>query len=242
MVREHGAVLGKDLKGWAAPVFPTGAPIEAAGVRLVPLSADAHAAVLFSAVEGHDALWTWLSVGPFHASAAFHRWLREIEGRPDPMFYAFEDRSLGRVTGMASYMRIDRPHGVIEIGNILLSPVLQRTRAGSAALMTMIAQAFAAGYRRVEWKCNARNLPSRRAAQRLGFSFEGVFRNHMIIKGENRDTAWFAITDEDWPALREAYAAWLAPANFDASGRQAERLGDLTRLVRVASDPALPPD
>ncbi len=227
------------LAAWRAPEFPTGAVIETAAVRLVPLTADAHAAILFQAVEGHDALWDYMAVGPFHASAAFHRWLRDIEGRPDPMFYAIEDRSLGRVTGMVSYMRIDRPHGVIEIGSILLSPLLQRTRASSAALMTMIARAFEAGYRRVEWKCNARNLPSRRAAQRLGFSYEGVFRNHMIVKGENRDTAWFAITDDDWPALREAYAAWSAPTNFDASGAQVERLGDLTRLVRVASDPAL---
>lgn len=230
------------LAGWKAPVFPTGALIESDGVRLVPLSADAHAATLFAAVEGHDALFTWLAVGPFHASAAFHRWLREIEGRDDPMFYAVEDRGSGRVTGLASYMRIDRAQGVIEIGNILFSPLLQRTRAGSLALMTMIAAAFDAGYRRVEWKCNALNLPSRRAAQRLGFSHEGVFRNHMIIKGVNRDTAWFAITDADWPALREAYAVWSAPANFDAAGRQIERLGDLTRLVRVSSDPALGPD
>lgn len=222
-------------------MFPTGAVIEAAEVRLLPLSADMHAGVLFAAVEGHDALFTWLPVGPFHAAATFHRWLREVEGRADPMFYAIEDRALGRVTGMASYLNIDRTHGRIEIGFILLSPLLQRTRAGSAALMTMIAHALDAGYRRVEWKCNARNLPSRRAAQRLGFSFEGVFRNHMIVKGENRDSAWFAITDTDWPALREAYAAWTAPGNFDVAGQQVERLGDLTRLVRVTSDPALNP-
>jgi RimJ/RimL family protein N-acetyltransferase len=233
--------MSRVLTEWTAPVFPAGDVLETPLVRLTPLVADAHAAVLFAAIEGHDDLWRWMAAGPFHGSAGFHRWMREIEGRSDPLFYAIEDRSLGRFTGMASYMRIDRAHGVIEIGNILLSPLLQRTRTGSVALMTMIARAFAAGYRRVEWKCNARNLPSRRAAQRLGFSYEGVFRNHMVIKGENRDTAWFAITDTDWPALNEAYAAWTAPANFKAAGQQVERLGDLTRLVRVASDPALDP-
>lgn len=231
--------MAKDLTNWTAPVFPGAEVLETPVVRLVPMAADAHAAMLFAAMEGHDALWDWMAVGPFHSATAMHRWLREIENRPDPVFYAIEDRALGRVAGIASYLNINRAHGTIEIGHITLSPLLQRRRAGSEALMTMIARAFDAGYRRVEWKCNAGNLPSRRAAQRFGFSYEGIFRQHMIVKGRNRDTAWFAITDADWPALREAYAAWLAPSNFDTDGQQIERLGDLTRLVRVASDPAL---
>jgi RimJ/RimL family protein N-acetyltransferase len=129
--------------------------------------------------------------------------------------------------------------GSIEVGHINYAPALQRTRAGTEAMYLMMRWAFEAGYRRYEWKCNALNLGSRRAAQRLGFSYEGVFRQAAVIKGRNRDTAWFAAIDSEWPALREAFEAWLSPSNFDADGQQKERLGDLTRLVRVASDPAL---
>ena len=125
------------------------------------------------------------------------------------------------------------------MGHICLSPALQRTPAATEAMFLMMDWAFAAGYRRYEWKCNALNMPSRRAAQRLGFSFEGIFRNHLVVKGRNRDTAWFSVIDSEWPALREAFAAWLAPANFDASGKQRERLSDLSRLVRAGSDPDL---
>ena len=141
--------------------------------------------------------------------------------------------------GVAAYLRITPEHGSIEVGHICLSPALQRSRAATEAMWLMMEWAFSNGYRRYEWKCNALNIPSRRAAQRLGFSFEGIFRQHMIIKGRNRDSAWFAVTDQDWPALREAYAAWLNPANFDAEGRQRERLSDLTNLVRVSDDPGL---
>jgi hypothetical protein len=129
--------------------------------------------------------------------------------------------------------------GSIEVGHINYAPALQRTRAATEAMYLMMRWAFEAGYRRYEWKCNALNLGSRRAAERLGLSYEGVFRQAAVVKGRNRDTAWFAAIDSEWPALREAFEAWLAPTNFDAEGRQRERLGDLTRLVRVSSDPAL---
>jgi RimJ/RimL family protein N-acetyltransferase len=230
---------GIDLSKYTARVAPPKEAIEGQWARLEPLSADAHAALLFRAFEGHDAVWEWLPYGPFHSASQYHRWVRDVSEKEDPAFYAIFDKETGRWGGVASYLRIDRTNGSIEVGHINLSPGLQRTRAASEALMLMITWAMEEGYRRFEWKCNALNIPSRRAAERLGFSYEGVFRNHLIVKGQNRDTAWFAITDSDWPALKEAYAAWLSPANFDGGGQQRERLGDLTRLVRISSDPAL---
>ena len=231
--------MGKDVTGWVAADRPGEAPMEGRYARLDLLDADAHAADLFSAFAGHDALWDYMPYGPFHSAPAYHRWAKDATAGTDPVFWAIREAGAAHPVGVASYLRITPEHGVIEVGHICLSPALQRSRAATEAMFLMMDWAFAHGYRRYEWKCNALNLPSRRAAQRLGFSFEGVFRNHMILKGRNRDSAWFAVTDEDWPALREAYAAWLSPTNFDAAGRQRERLSDLTRLVRVASDPGL---
>lgn len=227
------------VTGWQAAERPGDAPMEGRYARLERLDADAHAAALFAAFAGHDALWDYMPYGPFHSSAAYHRWAKEATGGADPVFWAIFAEGAAHPSGVASYLRITPEHGVIEVGNICLSPALQRGRAATEAMFLMMDWAFSHGYRRYEWKCNALNLPSRRAAQRLGFSYEGVFRQHMVIKGANRDTAWFAMIDSEWPALREAYAAWLSPANFDAKGRQRERLSDLTGLVRVASDPAL---
>ena len=154
--------------------------------------------------------------------------MKSAEASEDPCFYAIITPQEGRAVGQASFMRIDPGNGVIEIGHILLTPELQRSREAGAALMGMIQWAFENGYRRVEWKCNALNLPSRRAAMRLGFSYEGTFRQHLIIKGRNRDTAWFAMTDGDWQALSGAYADWLSPDNFGADGSQRRSLSDLT--------------
>ena len=229
----------QDLNQYVPPPAPPRVGWEGQWARLEPLQAEAHAALLFRAFEGHDPVWAWLPYGPFHSASQYHRWVRDASEKDDPLFMAIYDKEAGRWGGVASYLRIDRPNGSIEVGHINFSPSLQRTRAASEALLRMISWAFEAGYRRFEWKCNARNMPSRRAAERLGFSYEGIFRNHLIVKGVNRDTAWFAITDDDWPALREAYAVWLAPSNFDSAGQQKERLGDLTRLVRVSSDPGL---
>lgn len=227
------------LSGWQAAEWPGTAPMEGRYARLERLDADAHAADLFAGFAGHDALWDYMPYGPFHSAAAYHRWAKEATAGRDPVFWAIYAAGAAHPSGVASYLRITPDHGVIEVGNICLSPGLQRGRAATEAMFLMMDWAFSNGYRRYEWKCNALNLPSRRAAQRLGFSFEGVFRQHMVIKGANRDTAWFAMIDSEWPALREAYAAWLSPANFDGEGRQRERLSDLTGLVRAASDPAL---
>ena len=147
------------------------------------------------------------------------------------------DTVSGLCTGMASYLRIAPEAGSIEVGNICFGPALQRTRAATETMYLMMQWVFEAGYRRYEWKCNALNMPSRRAAQRLGFSYEGIFRQALVAKGRNRDTAWFAMIDKEWPALREAYQVWLSPANFTAAGKQRESLGDLTQLVRASSDP-----
>jgi RimJ/RimL family protein N-acetyltransferase len=231
--------LGPPVPDWTPPPAPEGAVLEGSYARLEPLSADAHAAPLFDAYQGHDWLWDYMAYGPFASAALYDGWVRQVETGTDPLFYAIRDLDSGDLGGVASFLRVTPAHGTIEIGNINFAPRMQRSRAVTEAIALMMGWAFEAGYRRCEWKCDALNAPSRRAAQRLGFSYEGLFRQHLVIKGRNRDTAWFAVTDQDWPALRQAYAAWLAPGNFDAEGRQAQRLSDLTRPLRVGADPTL---
>lgn len=213
-------------------------PLVGGQVQLEPLRAEAHAARLYRSYDGHPRIWTYLPYGPFSSAAQYHRWVREHEAREEPVFYAINSAALGYV-GVASFLRIKPEAGSIEVGHINMSPALQGTRDATEAMVLMMNWAFEAGYRRYEWKCDALNLASRRAAQRLGFSYEGVFRQATMYKGRNRDTAWFSIIDSEWPALKEAFAAWLAPTNFDADGQQKERLSDLTRLVRPGHDPAL---
>ena len=204
-----------------------------------PLNAETHAALLFRAYQGNDHVWDYLPYGPFTSAAQYHRWVRDTVADPVTLFYAVKNLESAAWEGVASFLRIDPKSGSIEVGHINFSPALQRTRASTEAMYLMMEWAFSNGYRRYEWKCNALNLPSRRAAQRLGFSFEGVFRQASVVKGRNRDTAWFAAIDSEWPALKQAYDVWLSPSNFDPQGRQIERLGDLTGLVRAASDPSL---
>ncbi|MEW9921251.1 GNAT family N-acetyltransferase [Marimonas sp. MJW-29] len=231
--------LGPRLENFTPPPRPDGRPMVGRYVELARLSAEAHAALLFRAYAGHDAVWDYMPVGPFSSASQFHRWVRDQEEIADPFFFAIRNRESGQWEGVASYLRIKPESGSIEVGFISMSPALQRTRAATEAMYLMMKRAFEAGYRRYEWKCDALNKPSRRAAQRLGFSYEGVFRQATVVKGRNRDTAWFAMIDAEWPALKEAFEAWLSPTNFDEDGQQIERLGDLTRLVRVASDPTL---
>jgi RimJ/RimL family protein N-acetyltransferase len=203
------------------------------------LSAEKHAALLFGSYEGQDGVWTYLPYGPFSSSAQYHRWVRDAAAQTDPAFYAIRNLDTGRWEGVASFLRITPEAGSIEVGHINYSPDLQQTRAGTEAMYLMMRWAFEAGYRRYEWKCNALNRKSRQAAQRLGFSFEGVFRQAAIVKGRNRDTAWFAIIDSEWLALKEAFEVWLSPSNLDREGRQIESLKDLTALCRAGSDPSL---
>lgn len=231
--------FGAPVPGFVPPPRPGAGVLEGRLVRLERLEADRHAADLHRAFAGDDALWDYLPYGPFGSAARYHRWVNDHAGGTDPVFCALRSRATGQCGGVASFLRITPACGTIEVGHICIAPGMQRSPAATEAMFLMMAWAFEAGYRRYEWKCDALNLPSRRAAQRLGFSFEGVFRQATDVKGRNRDTAWFACIDSEWPALRECYAAWLSVANFDAQGRQKERLSDLTRLVRAASDPAL---
>jgi len=190
-------------------------------VRLEPVDVARHAGQLFAAQSSAPELWEYLPYGPFESESAFRVWLTERAASSDPLFYAIIERISGRALGMASFLRVEPGHGVIEVGHIWYSPALQRTRLATEAMFVMARHVFDdLGYRRYEWKCNALNEPSRRAAVRLGFIFEGVFRQHMVIKGENRDTAWYSMLDSEWPAAKAAFEAWLRPDNFDALGLQ----------------------
>jgi len=233
-----GKRFGEPVTDWVAPRFPDASVIEGQWCRLERLN-ERHADALFRANAEDDAIWDYLPYGPFPSEAGYIRWVGEMAAARDPQFYAVVERETGLASGVLSYLRITPEMGVIELGHINFARRLSRSTAATEAMILMISWAFKAGYRRFEWKCDALNIPSRRAAERLGLSYEGIFRQAVIVKGRNRDTAWFAATDKDWPGLQVAYEAWLAPTNFDDEGRQKERLSDLTRLVRCASDPVL---
>lgn len=220
--------FGPVVAGFTPPPPPGPARLDGRFVTLERLSAQSHADALDSENRGNDAVWDYLGYGPFADTDAYREWQAAMALSTDPFFYALRARDSGRVAGVAAYLRIDRVNGVIEIGHIQIAPAFQRGPVASEAIMLMIGWAFEAGYRRVEWKCDALNAPSRRAALRYGFTFEGIFRKHMIYKGRNRDTAWYAITDDDWPHLRRAYDLWRAADNFDVNGRQRQSLSSLT--------------
>jgi RimJ/RimL family protein N-acetyltransferase len=213
---------------WKPAHRPERAPLEGEIVRLEPVDPARHARDLFAASEGAAALWDYLAYGPFPDQHTFTEWLAERAASEDPLFYAVVDRDSGAAGGMASLMRIKPEHGVIEIGHIWFAPVLQRTRQATEAIYLMARYAFDdLGNRRLEWKCDSLNLPSRRAAERFGFVYEGVFRQHMVVKGRNRDTAWYSIIDTEWLAVRAAFEAWLSTENFDREGRQRRSLAEV---------------
>ena len=189
-----------------------------------------HDAALWNAVKGHDHIWTYMSYGPLADFAAFSKWLASRVKLDDPYSYAIIDRS-GQAVGIATLMEIRPAMRVVEVGNILYSPCLQRTPLGTEAQFLLARYAFETlGYRRYEWKCNALNAPSRRAALRYGFVFEGILRQHMIVKGRSRDTAYFSMLDSEWPTRKAAFKRWLAPENFDAQGRQRTSLSELSAV------------
>ncbi len=217
---------------WKPAPLPQPIILRGQYVTLEPLEGAQHGSDLWKAVHGHDQLWTWLSgqpkPNPASLMADLEAW-REVE---KAVLFAIVSADTGRAAGWASYMRITPAHGVIEVGNILFSPELQQTRAATEAMYLMARHVFEdLGYRRYEWKCNAENAPSRQAALRLGFTFEGIFRQHMVAKGYNRDTAWFSMLDSEWPARKQAFEAWLAPANFDEAGRQRQTLAELAKAT-----------
>jgi RimJ/RimL family protein N-acetyltransferase len=196
-------------------------------VDLAPIDPSAHGDALFENIgrPGHDSLWTFMFDGPFAGRQAFDAALRKIAASTDPLYYAIVDRAARAAVGRAALMRIHPQHRVIEVGSIVYSPLLQRTRGATEAMYLLAKYIFEnLGYRRYEWKCNALNAPSRTAALRLGFTFEGIFRQHMIIKGRNRDTAWYSMLDSEWPERKARFERWLAPENFDSAGRQRKPL------------------
>jgi RimJ/RimL family protein N-acetyltransferase len=198
--------------------------------RLEPLQADRHAEALFAAnardLEGR--MWTYLPYGPFPEWESYRGWVEQVGSSRDPLFFAIIDLDTKLAVGIASYLRIMPESGSIEVGHLAYSPLLQRTPTATEAIYLLMERAFALGYRRFEWKCDALNAPSRAAAQRLGFSYEGLFRQATVYKGRSRDTAWYSVIDPEWPALQAAFEQWLAPENFDAAGRQRQRLSELT--------------
>lgn len=210
-----------DLADWTGTPRPDRTVLDGRYAWLEPLDRT-HADTLYAAATapGQDDRFRWLFETPPASPADLTRWIEGAMAPSDPLFFAVIDKATGRAEGRQALMRIDTTHGVIEIGSIMWGPALQRTRMATEALFLCADHVFGLGYRRFEWKCNDRNAPSKRAALRFGFRAEGVFRQHMVVKGASRDTAWFAMTDSDWQRLRPAYLDWLAPGNFDPTGQQ----------------------
>ena len=230
-----GQPVGPPLPGWEPVPRPPRIAMEGQRCRVEPIDPDRHAADLFAAfaedVEGRN--FTYLGAGPFADRAALDAWIAATCLGDDPMFHAIVDRASGRAVGVASYMRIDPAVGVIEVGHINFSPRMQRSALATEAMYLMMRRVFEElGYRRYEWKCDSLNAPSRRAAQRFGFTYEGLFRQATVYRGRSRDTAWFSMLDREWPSIRSAYDAWLSDANFDAQGRQRVPLAELVSRLR----------
>lgn len=240
-VDEFGNPVGLTVVGDRTPELPDRAlHLHGDYVRLEPLS-PAHAGDLWRAFEADTSgeLWTYMAAGPFGGEAEFTTWVAQMCGLDSLFVYAIVDLGSEHAVGFASYLRVDPGSRSIEVGWVTFSPQLKRSRLATDAMFVMMRAAFAMGYRRYEWKCNALNAPSIAAAHRFGFSFEGVFRQALVVKGRNRDTAWFSVVDRDWPALQTAFEAWLAPENFDANGTQRTKLSDATAQFVAMRWPSL---
>ena len=239
---EFGDPIGLPVTVGEVPARPSeDLNLEGTYCYLVPLDAQLHAADLWSfyQLDTDGRLWTYMPQGPFADEAQYRAWVETVEHKADPFFYAIIDRETKKAVGVASYLRIDPASRSIEVGYITFSPVIQQRPIATEAMYLMMKHAFELGYRRYEWKCNSLNLPSINAAMRLGMSFEGLFRQATIVKEHNRDTAWFAILDRDWPAAKVAFETWLAPENFDESGKQKQSLSVLTAPLVEARWPNL---
>ena len=228
-VNRYGQAIGDAVLNWRPPAAPPAAAMSGALCELAPLDLAVHGDDLYEADQrGDGSNWTYLFAEPPASRDEYLDYMRREFTGTDPLCCAILDRTSRRAVGVASYMRIVPTHGSIEVGHINFSPALQRTPVATEAMYLMMRNVFELGYRRYEWKCDSLNAPSRAAAQRLGFSFEGVFRNAIVYKGRNRDTAWYSITDAEWPAIRGAFEQWLSPDNFDAHGSQRLQLRWLT--------------
>lgn len=232
-LNELGQPIGFAVNDWRLPEPPSRQPMTGRTCRLEVLDPGRHADELHAAnmLDSEHRIWTYLPYGPFESPSAYRKWADEVAGSSDPLFHAIIDTDTEKAVGVASFLRISPNIGSIEVGHINYSPLLQRTPAATEAMYLMMKRVFEAGYRRYEWKCDALNARSRVAAQRLGFSYEGVFRQATIYKSRNRDTAWYAIIDKEWPELEQAFIRWLDPSNFDDEGRQRLGLSDLTRPI-----------
>ncbi|GAB7523420.1 GNAT family N-acetyltransferase [Paraburkholderia sp. 2C] len=232
---EFGQPIGLPLANWQGVSKPDGSTLTGRYCRLERLDAERHADELYDAYgQAPDARdWTYLSVGPFDSLDAFRAHLARIAAMADPFHYTVIDLATGKAVGTLALMRIDASNGVIEVGFVTFSRLLQKTRAATEAIYLLMRYVFdTLGYRRFEWKCDSLNAPSRTAALRFGFTFEGIFRQAIVVHGRNRDTAWFSIIDSEWPAIRAGFDAWLEPANFDARGNQQRKLADLIEAQR----------
>ncbi|MDB5339437.1 MAG: N-acetyltransferase [Planctomycetaceae bacterium] len=228
-----GQTIGFPLPAWTPPPFPVREPLVGRYCRLEPLDPDRHAEPLYAAncLDTTQGMWTYLAYGPFESLNQYREWMQTVWKSSDPLFFAVVDSKSNQPVGVASYLRIEPVVGTIEVGHLAFSPLLQRTAAATESMFLMMRRAFELGYRRYEWKCDALNAPSRTAAERLGFRFEGIFRQATIYKQRNRDTAWYSILDREWPSLETAFLRWLDPANFDEDGKQITRLFDLTATL-----------
>lgn len=237
-INQYGQPIGPALPGWKPPLHPPRETMAGRYCVLQPLDADRHAASLFATIqhEPDDRNWTYLFYGPFATYEAYRDWMiAECLGK-DPLFFAIVDRRDQKPIGVASYLRITPSSGFMEVGHLNYSSRLQRSPIATEAMYLMMKKAFELGYRRYEWKCDSLNAPSRSAAERLGFSFEGIFRQATVYKGRSRDSAWFSIIDSEWPELEKVFLKWLDPSNFDANGKQLSRLSDLTRPLLKQRD------
>ena len=231
-MNQYGWPIGPAVEPWSARPRPPRTPMHGRYCRLEPVNAEAHAADLHAAWSAapDDRDWTYLFAERPATPEACRAYVEGLARTEDPFNYAIIDSATGKAVGIASHMRIDPAHGVIEVGGITYSPLLQRTRAGTEAMYLMMKRAFdELGYRRYEWKCDNFNEPSKRAALRYGFTYEGLFRKAIVYKGRSRDTAWFSIIDTEWPQVKAAFEAWAAPENFDASGKQRRSLVELRK-------------
>ncbi len=231
-----GQPIGEPLPGWTGAKWPPRKPMAGSFCRIEALDVERHLEDLFEAysedVDGR--LWTYMFAGPFESIEDLRTWMEPACKTDDPLFHALIETETGRAVGMAAYMRIKPNGGVIEVGSITYSPRLQRTPAATEAMFLLMKRAFdELGYRRYEWKCDALNAPSHRAAERLGFAYDGLFKQAIVYKGRSRDTAWYSIVDRDWPPIKKAYMKWLDAENFDGEGRQKRRLQEFILAERV---------
>src|SRR5689334_1227130 len=226
------STIGEIVKDVTPALLPRRETLQGRFVSIEPLNPVVHAVGLYEGTHGgdRDELWRYLFEGPFPDRSSFDAHLHQQASSEDPLFFSIVERTTGRAVGQAAYLRVEPVHKVIEVGHIIFAPELQRTAGATEAMFLMAQHVFELGYRRYEWKCNALNAPSMRAARRFGFTFEGIFRQHMIVKGRNRDTAWFSMLDVEWPDRKANFESWLDPANFGPDGRQKVSLSTLNEV------------